>query len=164
MVHIRLPQTTLTSKHFSQHDSDACIPRYKESVSSVCSLAVTACFELVSAAHHMPAMCFASEVQVDGNLWAPFCHQTCYWLWCYDWEVMNHPTTLLTVLISHSVISISLNPIKSCWLASNLQKIPIRRSCHIWAANSWHSFLLCWDTRLGARMGQKFYPLMLNYL
>jgi len=153
MVHTRLPQSPMTSRHFPQHDSEACIPAQKESVSSICSLEATACFELVSAAHHLPAMRFSSEVQRDGNPWAPFCHQTYDCLWHYDWEVMNQPPDSpdLTPSGLH-LFEPQKKHLAGKWFArdTNMKKLSHP------AANSSHSFLLCWVTSFGTRMGQKF--------
>lgn len=50
------------------------------------------------------------------------------WLRRYGWTVTNQ-TTLPTVRISRTVISISLGPLRSTWLASDLYRTPTWSSC-----------------------------------
>lgn len=61
-------------------------------------------------------------------------------------------TTFVIVLILCPVISICLDALRSTWLARDLQQMPVW-SCHP-TTDTWHQFLLCWITSIGAMIEQ----------
>jgi hypothetical protein len=135
---------SMTVRLVSQHRRNQCqvsVAWRRQLASSWCLLHIT----------HQPHVFLQRSKAME----IPGPHPTTRYVNGYDTMTRQFWTTLLTVLISNPVISISLNPKRSTWLASDLQQIPTWRGCHILAANSWHSLLLCWVTSLGTRMGQK---------
>jgi len=66
--------------------------------------------------------------------------------WHYKWDVMDHPPCSPYLMPSN----FSLDPLRSTWLASDLQQWNEAR-CHSLAADGCHWFLLCRDTKPWSR-------------
>lgn len=110
--------------------------------------------------NYMPASCFIicwkrtlhkglEEIEVTGTHSAM---QICEWLWHMAGWLF---TTFPTVPNLHSVMSISLTPLRNTLLASSLQQM-MTAGCCFSGYNIWHWFILCQDVRLGAILGEMF--------
>ena len=88
-------------------------------MSSVCSQEVTACFMSVFDVNFVRTVCFLS-VHRNGSHWAWYC-QLDLWQVTVLMAAWRLWTTLSSVLISCSVISKFLDPLKRSWLADIFQ-------------------------------------------
>jgi hypothetical protein len=113
-----LNYSRLTLQHLSFCDIKVCIPAWKKSVSIVCDQEMTASFTSALVVNRLASRSFVRDIKSWKTL-GRYCHPD-----SFRRCGRRLGTILPTVPILWSVISISLDPLWSTWLKSDLQQSP----------------------------------------
>jgi len=142
MVHIRSPHHwhlischAMASRLVSQHKRN----RWPVSIAMR--------WQLASCHHLLPIACQSGAPWGSKDTEA---NQTCDWLWCCGWEIMEHLHNSSDLVPS----DLHLFGCLKKHLVGKRFATDASVNCHLLTTDTWHQFLLCWVTNIGAIVEQ----------